>query len=103
AEPFPGRAAAFPQPVAEVVSFGDSWTDAGTFGVVFGTAGSRSWAQLLAQRYGAVQEPNRRVQHSSDGAVRELPVGGLDYAEGGAVVGPLAAGPGGTPRPVSAQ
>lgn len=102
-EPFPGRAAASPRPVSEVVSFGDSWTDAGTFGFVFGTAGSRSWAQLLAQRYGAQQEPNRRVQQSAAGAVRELPVGGLDYAEGGAVVGPLAAGSVGTPRSVSAQ
>ena len=103
AEPFPGRAASSPRPVAEVVSFGDSWTDGGTFGFVFGTDGSQSWAQLLAQRYGALQEPNRRLQHTSHGAVRELPVGGLDYAEGGAVVGPLAAGSGGTPRPVSAQ
>lgn len=102
-EPFPGRASASPRPVAEVVSFGDSWTDAGTFGFVYGTAGSRSWAQLLAQRYGAVQEPNRIVQQFSGGAVRETPVGGLDYAEGGAVVGPLETGAGGTPRPVSAQ
>jgi phospholipase/lecithinase/hemolysin len=50
---------------------------------VFGTAGSRSWAQLLAQRYGAQQEPNRRVQQSAAGAVRELPVGltGAELAE----------------------
>jgi phospholipase/lecithinase/hemolysin len=101
-EPFPGHPAAAARPVAEVVSFGDSWTDAGTFGYVYGTAGSRSWAQLLTQRYGADQEPNRRIQPSGDG-VREVPVGGLDYAEGGAVVGPVPAGAGTAPRPVSAQ
>jgi phospholipase/lecithinase/hemolysin len=101
---FAGHPAASPRPVAEVVSFGDSWSDAGTFGFVFGTAGTGAWTQLLAQRYGADQEPNRRVQRSpGGGAVRAVPIGGLDYAEGGAVVGPLGAGTSGTPRPVSAQ
>ena len=51
-------------PIAEVVSFGDSWTDAGTFGSVFGTAEGGSWAQLLAGKYGAGQEPNRRIEHA---------------------------------------
>jgi outer membrane lipase/esterase len=108
-----GHAAAVPAPVGEVVSFGDSWTDAGTFGYVYGTAGGGSWAQLLAAEYGADQEPNRRVQRGGDGTVSGTPVGGLNYAEGGAVVSPPTADPedvplptadpDDVPRPVSAQ
>ncbi|MCU1603668.1 MAG: hypothetical protein JWP46_133 [Modestobacter sp.] len=58
-----GGAVVSPAPIAEVVSFGDSWTDAGTFGFRYGTAEGGSWAQLLAGRYGADQEANRRVVH----------------------------------------
>ena len=39
-------------PVREVVSFGDSWSDAGTFGFVFGTTEGGAWPQLLAAEYG---------------------------------------------------
>jgi outer membrane lipase/esterase len=98
-----GHAAAVPRPVAEVVSFGDSWTDAGTFGYVYGTAGGGSWAQLLAAEYGADQEPNRRVQRTDDGTVSRTTVGGLNYAEGGAVVAQQTADPDDVPRPLTAQ
>jgi outer membrane lipase/esterase len=98
-----GGAAVPPPPIAEVVSFGDSWTDAGTFGFLYGTADGGSWAQLLAGRYGADQEPNRLVERAEDGSVLEASVGGLNYAEGGAVVAPLTDDPGDTPRAVTAQ
>lgn len=93
-----GHPASSPRPVAEVASFGDSWSDAGIFGSPFGTAGGGSWSQLLAGQYGADQEPNRRVESAGETAV-----GGLDYAEGGAVVAPPAEAARDTPRDVPAQ
>lgn len=90
-------------PIAEVVSFGDSWTDAGTFGSVFGTAEGGSWAQRLAGKYGAGQEPNRRIERAEDDSVVEDAVGGLNYAEGGAVVGTPTDDPGDTPKTATAQ
>ncbi|MGY1685028.1 SGNH/GDSL hydrolase family protein [Geodermatophilus sp. SYSU D00867] len=91
-------------PVREVVSFGDSWSDAGTFGYVFGTTPGEAWPQLLAAEYGADQEVNRLVTQGEDGAVlSEETVGGLNYAEGGAFVAPITDDPDGTPRPMTAQ
>lgn len=102
-QPYAGHPAAASSPVTEVVSFGDSWSDAGTFGYVYGTSGSGSWTQLLAQEYGADQEPNRRVGTGPGGAVSKDPIGGLDYAEGGAVVAPATGHRGVPPRSVPGQ
>ena len=93
-----------PVPVSEVVTFGDSWSDAGTFGFVFGTTEGGAWPQLLAGRYGATQEPNRVVTRAEDGTVTsEESVGGLNYAEGGAFVAPLSEDAADTPKPMTAQ
>jgi phospholipase/lecithinase/hemolysin len=87
-------------PIAEVVTFGDSWSDAGTFdGMVFGTSEGGSWPQLLAEMYGATQLPNR-VLSESDPAPAS---GGLNYAEGGAFVAPMTDTDPETPRPMTAQ
>lgn len=75
--------------ISQVVSFGDSLTDAGTFGSVYGTTNGGSWSQLLAEKYGDEQKPNRTVKTDADGRQTEEKVGGLNYSEGGANVSPI--------------
>jgi phospholipase/lecithinase/hemolysin len=82
---------------------GDSWPDAGTFGSVSADRRGGSWAQLLAGKYGSDQDPNRRVERAEDGSVVEDAVGGLNYAEGGAVVEMLTDDSGDTPKAATAQ
>jgi phospholipase/lecithinase/hemolysin len=86
------------EPISEVVSFGDSWSDAGTFGFVFGTSEGGSWPQLLAQEYGATQKSNRLA--AEDGT--ETKLGGANYAEGGAFVAPMSEDTTG-PKPMTTQ
>ncbi|HKP06222.1 MAG TPA: SGNH/GDSL hydrolase family protein [Microbacterium sp.] len=86
--------------ITQVVTFGDSWSDAGTFGgLVFGTSEGGAWPQLLAEMYGDTQEPNRVI--GDDGTVEEQ--GGLNYAEGGAYVAPLSDSDPDTPKAMTAQ
>ena len=76
-------------PVEEAVFFGDSLTDAGTFGVRFTTASGLIWAQLMAKSYGQSTQPNEHLD-SFSGAFKgnhgKPGPGGLNYAEGGARV-----------------
>ena len=81
-----GGAAGLP-PIREVVSFGDSLTDAGTYWFRFTTNPGLTFAQLLALQYGQLPLPNQHLDdyanayqgdHGSSGP------GGLNYAEGGA-------------------
>ena len=84
----------------EVVAFGDSLSDAGTYnpttadtnpandsptGLTFSTKPGSTWAVYVAGTYGITLRPNRQVNFGvvgNGGAIIEL--GGLDYAEGGA-------------------
>ncbi|MCV7421710.1 SGNH/GDSL hydrolase family protein [Mycobacterium yunnanensis] len=73
--------------ITQAVFFGDSLTDAGTYGFRFTTMPGRTWAQHVAERLGQSEEPNEHV--TSYGDVYQgkpgLPgPGGLNYAEGGA-------------------
>ena len=74
-------------PIKQVVFFGDSLTDAGTFWFRFTTDPGLSWAQHVALAYGQSPLPNQHIDsyddvykgnHGLDGP------GGLNYAEGGA-------------------
>lgn len=71
----------------EAVFFGDSLTDAGTFGVRFTTGTGMTWAQHVAEQLGQSTEPNEHLASYSD-AYQGKPglsgPGGLNYAEGGA-------------------
>jgi outer membrane lipase/esterase len=82
------RAAELP-PIRQVVSFGDSLSDAGTYWFRFTTNPGLTFAQHLALHYGQLPLPNQHLdryeeayqgRHGSDGP------GGLNYAEGGAKV-----------------
>jgi phospholipase/lecithinase/hemolysin len=76
-------------PVKEAVFFGDSLTDAGTFGVRFTTASGFVWAQLMAKSYGQSTQPNEHLDSFGDafkGNHGKRGPGGLNYAEGGARV-----------------
>lgn len=75
----PGAAATDPQRIQSVVTFGDSWSDAGTFGTVYGTTPGSSWSQLLARKYG---DDQTAYVYVSEGKTHVL--GGLNYAQGGA-------------------
>jgi phospholipase/lecithinase/hemolysin len=78
------------EPIRQVVSFGDSLSDAGTYWVRFTTNPGLTFAQLLALHFDRLPPlPNQhmdryadayRGQHGSSGP------GGLNYAEGGARV-----------------
>ncbi|MFL6549511.1 MAG: SGNH/GDSL hydrolase family protein [Povalibacter sp.] len=88
------------QPFAQVVAFGDSLSDAGTFnpttadtdpsndsatGLPFTTKPGSTWAVYVAANLGIQLKPNQQVNFGivgNGGAVTQ--VGGLDYAEGGA-------------------
>lgn len=73
--------------ITEAVFFGDSLTDAGTFGFRFTTMPGMTWAQHVAQRLGQSTESNEHVTAYSDvyqGKPGLPGPGGLNYAEGGA-------------------
>lgn len=91
---------ASPQAVTQVVSFGDSLSDAGTYnpttadtnptndvpsGFIFSTKPGMTWASHVAIYYGHTLTPNRQVRFgivNNGGQVIEL--SGLAYGEGGA-------------------
>src|SRR3954471_18605264 len=81
-------AAADDQPaITQAVFFGDSLTDAGTYGFRFTTMPGKTWAQHVAQRLGQSDEPNEHVAEYGDvyqGKPGLPGPGGLNYAEGGA-------------------
>jgi phospholipase/lecithinase/hemolysin len=66
-------------PIHSVVTFGDSWSDAGSFGTIYGTTPGSSWSQLLARTYGDDQTPFLFAEKGKP----TLILGGLDYAQGG--------------------
>ncbi len=86
----PSRASAAPDDrpaITEAVFFGDSLTDAGTYGFRFTTMPGMTWAQHVAQRLGQSTEPNEHVAAYGDvyqGKPGIPGPGGLNYAEGGA-------------------
>jgi phospholipase/lecithinase/hemolysin len=74
-------------PIKEVVSFGDSLTDAGTYWFRFTSNPGLTFAQHLAVRYGQMPLPNEHMDSYGDGyqGKHGMPgPGGLNYAEGGA-------------------
>jgi outer membrane lipase/esterase len=90
------------QTITQVVAFGDSLSDAGTYnpttadtnpdndlptGLIFSTKPGMTWAVYAAINYGQTLTPNRQVNFGvvgNGGGIMEL--GGLNYAEGGAMV-----------------
>jgi outer membrane lipase/esterase len=79
--------------IRRIVTFGDSWSDAGTFGQVFGTLPGPAWPGLLSQRYQHVDEPFVTLdgpRSETFDATKSPPplrtVGGLNFAQGGARV-----------------
>jgi len=88
-----------PETITQVVSFGDSLSDAGTYnpttadtnpgndlpsGLIFTTKPGMTWATQVAIHFGKSLTPNRQVRFGvvgNGGQVIEL--GGLGYAEGG--------------------
>jgi phospholipase/lecithinase/hemolysin len=66
-------------PIHSVVTFGDSWSDAGTFGHLYGTAPGSSWSQLLARQFGDDQTPYLYVPEGKPPRI----LGGMNYAQGG--------------------
>jgi outer membrane lipase/esterase len=85
-----GTPGATPAPVkfGQAVFFGDSLTDAGTYGGLrFTTIPGMTWAQHVAERLGQSTEPNEHTVSYSDvyqGKPGLPGPGGLNYAEGGA-------------------
>ena len=77
-----------PAKFREAVFFGDSLTDAGTYGGLrFTTNPGMTWAQHVAERLGQSTEPNEHTASYSDvyqGKPGLPGPGGLNYAEGGA-------------------
>ena len=73
--------------ITQAVFFGDSLTDAGTYGFRFTTMPGKTWAQHVAERLGQSSQPNEHVA-SYDDVYQGKPglpgPGGLNYAEGGA-------------------
>lgn len=104
------------QGFSQVVAFGDSLSDAGTYnpttadtnpandsptGLTFSTKPGSTWAVYVAATYGHVLQPNRQVNFGvvgNGGAVMEL--GGLNYAEGGARIDVDAANGGVVMQPI---
>jgi phospholipase/lecithinase/hemolysin len=86
----PSQAMAEPEDgpaITQAVFFGDSLTDAGTYGFRFTTMPGMTWAQHVAQRLGQSTEPNEHVAAYGDvyqGKAGIPGPGGLNYAEGGA-------------------
>lgn len=86
------------------MSFGDSLSDAGSFGYRYTTLPGYVWTQYLAESYGDTQEPNEYGTEMSGqpGTIH----GGLGFAEGGAMVNspnPGAATQSADGMPISAQ
>lgn len=82
-------ASAFPddQPITQAVFFGDSLTDAGTYGFRFTTNPGKTWAQHIADGLAQPDTPNEHVARYDDvyQGIPGLPgPGGLNYAQGGA-------------------
>jgi outer membrane lipase/esterase len=74
-------------PIRQVVSFGDSHSDAGTYWFRFTTNPGLTFAQHLALHYGQMPLPNQHLDRYEDayqGRHGDAGPGGLDYAEGGA-------------------
>jgi len=74
-------------PIKRVISFGDSLTDAGTYGFRFTTNPGLTWAQHVALHFGQKPLPNQHVISYSQ-VYKGLPgldgPGGYNYAQGGA-------------------
>lgn len=83
----PAGAAPDESVITSAVFFGDSLTDAGTYGFRFTTNPGRTWAQHVAGTLGQPDTPNEHVA-SYDDVYQGKPgipgPGGLNYAEGGA-------------------
>ena len=74
-------------PIRQVVSFGDSLSDAGTYGFRFTTNPGLTFAQQLAVHYGQQPLPNEHIDNYKEvyrGKHGVPGPGGLNYAEGGA-------------------
>jgi len=74
-------------PIRQVVSFGDSLSDAGTYWFRFTTNPGLTFAQHLALHYGQMPFPNQhldRYEEAFQGRHGDAGPGGLNYAEGGA-------------------
>jgi phospholipase/lecithinase/hemolysin len=83
----PAKDTAAPATFREAVFFGDSLTDAGTYGVRFTTNPGKTWAQHVAEHFGQSAEPNEHTDSYADvyqGKPGLKGPGGLNYAEGGA-------------------
>src|SRR5580700_9689403 len=76
---FGSAAASSRSPIRSVVTFGDSWSDAGSFGVIYGTTPGSSWSQLLARTYG---DDQTAFLFAGEGKPIQI-LGGLNYAQGG--------------------
>jgi phospholipase/lecithinase/hemolysin len=74
-----GAAASNRSPIRSVVTFGDSWSDAGSFGTIYGTTPGSSWSQLLARTYG---DDQTAYLFAAEGKPIRI-LGGLNYAQGG--------------------
>src|SRR5262249_50962225 len=79
------QSSADPGGIREAVFFGDSLTDAGTYGFRFTTNPGMTWAQHVAVGLGQSDEPNEHTA-SYDDVYQGKPgipgPGGLNYAEG---------------------
>jgi outer membrane lipase/esterase len=86
--PNPAEDSAAPVTFREGVFFGDSLTDAGTYGGLrFTTTPGKTWAQHVAEHFGQSADPNEHTDSYSDvyqGKPGLPGPGGLNYAEGGA-------------------
>jgi len=74
-------AASSGSPIRSVVTFGDSWSDAGSFGTIYGTTPGSSWSQLLARTYG---DDQTAYLFAAEGKPIQI-LGGLNYAQGGSM------------------
>lgn len=73
--------------ITSAVFFGDSLTDAGTYGFRFTTNPGQTWAQHVANTLGQPDTPNEHVASYDDVYQGKNGIpgpGGLNYAEGGA-------------------
>jgi outer membrane lipase/esterase len=73
--------------ITSAVFFGDSLTDAGTYGFRFTTNPGQTWAQHVANTLSQPDTPNEHVASYDDvyqGKTGIPGPGGLNYAEGGA-------------------
>jgi phospholipase/lecithinase/hemolysin len=74
-------------PIRQIVSFGDSLSDAGTYWFRFTTNPGLTFAQHIALHYGQVPFPNQhldRYEEAFQGRHGYAGPAGLNYAEGGA-------------------